>query len=108
MTVKFTPNHAGIDAVIRGAGVRALLDAAASNVVSAVEDRAPRRTGTFAGSITKTHAGLVPRGVGITVYSTDWAAHLVEFGSMNNPAYAPFRRAASALGLRLTGEGRRR
>jgi hypothetical protein len=42
------------------------------------------------------------------VHSTDVAAHIIEFGSANNPAYAPFRKAASALGLRLRGGGERR
>lgn len=31
--------------------------------------------------------------------NTDPFAHLVEFGSANNPIYAPLRRAARALGL---------
>lgn len=35
-----------------------------------------------------------------TVYSTDPFAHLVEWGSVNNPAYGPLRRAAQRLGLR--------
>ena len=33
---------------------------------------------------------------GVRVTSTDPFAHLVEFGSINNPAYAPLRRAADA------------
>lgn len=33
---------------------------------------------------------------GFRVYNRDAFAHLVEFGSVNNMAYAPFRRALSA------------
>lgn len=35
------------------------------------------------------------------VINTDYAAHLVEFGSKNNPAHAPLRRAVRAAGLHL-------
>lgn len=42
-----------------------------------------------------------------TAYTTDLAGHLVEWGSIKNPAYAPLRRAAERLGLRtrLAGKG---
>lgn len=32
--------------------------------------------------------------------------HLIEWGSVNNPVYAPLRRAARALGLRFEDTGR--
>lgn len=53
---------------------------------------APRHTSDYAHSI---HAG------GYTVYTEDPAGHLVEWGSKNNPAYAPLRRGVIAAGLRL-------
>jgi hypothetical protein len=34
-----------------------------------------------------------------TVGNQDFAAHLVEWGSINNPAYAPLRRGVAAAGL---------
>jgi len=33
--------------------------------------------------------------------NTDFAAHWVEWGSVNNPAYAPLRRGVQAAGLHL-------
>lgn len=36
---------------------------------------------------------------GVYVVNSDWAAHLAEFGSVNNPVIAPLRRAAMAAGL---------
>jgi hypothetical protein len=39
----------------------------------------------------------------VAVVNTDYAGHLMEFGSRNNPAYAPLRRAVRAAGLRLAG-----
>lgn len=43
---------------------------------------------------------VAPKDDGYVVYSNDFAAHLIEFGSVRNPAYAPFRRAVMAAGLR--------
>lgn len=34
--------------------------------------------------------------------NTDFAAHIVEWGSVYNPAYAPLRRAVQTVGLRLS------
>jgi hypothetical protein len=39
-----------------------------------------------------------------SVGTTDPFGHLVEWGSVNNPAYAPIRRGVSAAGLRLEEE----
>lgn len=41
------------------------------------------------------------RVIGNSVVSTDPFGHLVEFGSVNNVAYAPLRRGVLAAGLRL-------
>lgn len=37
----------------------------------------------------------------VTTQSSIW--HLIEYGSRNNPAYAPLRRAADSLGLKWDG-----
>lgn len=105
--MQFTLNKAGVDATIRQGSVVAFLNGVADRVVNGVESNAPKHTGAFAGSITKTAPKPDPKGLRVRVYSTDWAAHLVEYGSANNPAYSPFRRAASSLGLRLLGGGTR-
>lgn len=39
---------------------------------------------------------------GVRITNTDHAAHLIEFGSRNNPPHAPLRRGARAAGLNLT------
>lgn len=38
---------------------------------------------------------------GVWLINTDHAGHLMEWGSVNNPAHAPLRRGAQAAGLRL-------
>lgn len=109
--MRFRLNERGVDELVqRDAGVRRYLDDAADQVVSQVESQAERfaRTRRFAQSIEKTGVEADRRGARVTVHSTDFAAHIVEFGSANNPPYGPFRKAASALGLRLKGGGERK
>lgn len=50
--------------------------------------------------------GVDRRGIVGSVLSTDPFAHLVEFGSINNVAYAPLRRGVEATGLKVTDRGR--
>lgn len=42
---------------------------------------------------------------GVSVGNTDPFFHLTEFGSVNNPPYAPLRRAIRAEGLRIIEPG---
>lgn len=59
----------------------------------AVRQAAPHNTGAYARSITTN---------GNVVLSNDPFAHLIEWGSSKNSAYAPMRRGVRAAGLRLT------
>lgn len=108
--MKFTLNEHGVEEVIKSNDVSRFLEHAAGQVADAVENQAERfqQTRHFAGSIESHHPEATARGQRVTVDSSDFAAHIIEFGSSNNPPYAPFRKAASALGLRLRGGGERR
>lgn len=105
--MRFTLNRAGVDQLAKSPGVAVALSAKAVVVAGAVAANAPRHTGDFAGSIRVTPVYPTLGGVGVTVFSTDFAAHIIEYGSVNNPAYSPFRRAAAALRLVLRGGGAR-
>lgn len=70
--------------------------AAAESIVSAARAAAPDVTGAYRDSLQ-----VVEDGDTIAAATTDRAGHLVEFGSVNNPAYAPLRRGTRAAGLRL-------
>jgi hypothetical protein len=61
-------------------------------VATAVRIAAPEATGYYRRRI---------RVIGHSVVATDPFGHLVEYGSVNNPAYAPLRRGTLAAGLRL-------
>lgn len=41
------------------------------------------------------------RGTSVAIVLRGYGAHLIEFGSMNNPAWAPLRRGVRAAGLGL-------
>lgn len=71
---------------------QAAMRATAAVVKESVDAAAPDRTGYYKRSL---------KVVGTSVVSTDPFAHLVEWGSRNNPPYAPMRRGVLALGLRF-------
>ena len=108
--MRFNLNQRGVDQVVNGPKVTAFLNTAGATVKSRVESQAApfARTRRFSKSIVKNPVEKGPNGPRVTVHSTDFAAHIVEFGSINNVAYAPFRRAVASLGLRLEGGGERR
>lgn len=106
--MKFTLNSSGVDELVRERDVIDHLERIGKQIASEVEQRAPVDTGDFRDSIEVLPAEMTMRGPVVTVHSTDFAAHMVEFGSVNNPVYAPFRKAANALGLPLKGGGERK
>jgi hypothetical protein len=59
--------------------------------------RGPGRGPHFADSLR-----VADDGDDVRLESTDPFAHIIEFGSVNNPPYAPLRRGVRAAGLRLS------
>ena len=68
----------------------------AESVKDAARDVAPERTGAYKDSLAVSQDGMRT-----AVITTDFAGHIIEFGSRNNPAYAPLRAGARKAGLRL-------
>lgn len=104
--MKFNLHESGVADVVKSVRTVAALTDLADRTKGEVESQAQRfrHTGRFAESIETTTVERTPRGLSTTVHSTDPDAHLVEWGSKNNPPYAPLRKAASSLGLRLRGD----
>lgn len=96
MTRAFTRNPAFAKELAASGDYRDGMQQITKTFADRVRDEAPTVTGHFRSSIstfnTPTEQG---------VRSTDIAAHIVEYGSVKNPPYAPFRRGARAAGLRL-------
>lgn len=68
----------------------------AAPALEAIRDAAPEQSGDYTDSL-----AIVVEGDGVNLASTDPAGNLVEWGSANNPPYAPIRRGVRAAGLRL-------
>jgi hypothetical protein len=98
--VRFTPNPAGIVDLMTDPGMKLLVVGATAAVRDEAEAGSPRRTGHFATSFT-TEVETTATGPVGTLGNSDVGAAAIEFGSVNNPPYAPIRRAVRATGLRL-------
>lgn len=94
--MRFVKNPVGIAEVESAAALSELLKGKAEDVKREAEAIAPDHTGYYKSRFV---TGKV--GKGYRVGNLDFAAHLVEAGSVNNPAYSPLRRGAQAAGLHL-------
>jgi len=92
MASRFVVDHNYEAALRRQPGYTVAMRAVTQVVKEAAESAAPVRTGYY-----RRHL----KTIGTSVVSTDPFGHLVEFGSVNNPPYAPLRRGVLATGLRL-------
>lgn len=78
--------------IMDGPKYAAVMNANAAAVLAAAVAVAPVHTGYYKRKL---------RRRGARVMATDPFGHLVEWGSANNPPYAPLRRGVLAAGLRL-------
>jgi HK97 gp10 family phage protein len=81
------------------------------DIAKAIQERAqaiaPVDSGDYRDSIKVGVAEQGDDGLEITVYSDDWKANFIEWGTTNNPAWAPLRRAADGTdGVTFTVSGR--
>ena len=93
-------NAAAIEALARDPMMLHAVEPAARAVAARAKAEAPVMTGHYRNSINVGQAEL-----GLTVQaqvgSDDVGAVAIEFGSVNNPPYAPITRAVRGLGLTL-------
>lgn len=90
---KFKRNPRFEEQVRRGVLYDKGLNDVAERVARAARREAPERTGDYRDSIETD---------GRRVLTTDFAGHIIEWGSVKTPPYAPLRRGARAAGLRLS------
>ena len=107
MKVRFMLNPALMDELGNDQSFRRWLGSAAGEVRAAIPSHLPRGKGggrRVAAFARKSYHTV--DGAGRTVHAevgTKWRlGHIVEFGSVNNPAYSPVRKAARASGMRFT------
>lgn len=83
--------------------MRRMLRSKAREIRAKAEELAPR--GHSKRGVAKSYRVADGPGGDVIVETTDPFGHLVEFGSINNPPYAPLRRAVRAVdGLELREE----
>jgi hypothetical protein len=97
----FKPNPRFVEELRHSAGVRAYLRARAEAGAEATRAAAPDRTGHYKDSIK-----VEDTATGARVLSTDAAASLIEWGSVNNPAYGPLKKGAELSGAHYVDTGR--
>lgn len=101
-TVRYETDTAGLRELARSKGIEAGQQAVAQAVLDRGQQLAPRHLrGRYGKSLELLGSDSENDGT-VTHAGSRWPfAHLVEFGSVHNPPYAPLRRAISALGLRF-------
>jgi hypothetical protein len=92
MSVRYERNHGFELELERDPRMVAHIRSSTTTVAVAVRAAAPRKTGRYRKSVK-------PRDNRVVAEDPFW--HLVEYGSVNNPPYAPLRRGTRAAGLRL-------
>ena len=91
----------GIDALLADPKAAALVSGGAASVAKTAAEIVPKNTGDASRSYHYRRARRTATGLVATAYTSDPFGHLVEWGSVHNPAYAPLRRAAERLGFRV-------
>lgn len=100
MTARVRVRAAGIDELLDTPAAKALVTGGAKQVAESASELAPVDTGYYKRSLRSSRAVREPDRLVATAYTVDPFGHLVEWGSVNNPAHAPLRRGAERLGLR--------
>lgn len=103
MAVRFVPNPVAGAELARTPEMMAFLLAKATEAAEASKAIAPVRTGRYRAGI---GASVEPGRARINAFY--FTSHWIEFGTGQpgpTPAFAPLRRGAEAVGLRLSGAG---
>lgn len=111
MSRRFIPNPGFPDELGNSPGMRRMLKGAAEAVQDGIAAELPSgRTGGRRVAPYATQSFATVQGTGRDAHGvagTRWKlAHIIEFGSINNPAYAPLRKAAIRTGMRFEAGGR--
>lgn len=99
MSVRMRKQPGGVDALVSTPAALALVTEGAKSIADNAAAVAPVGTGHLRESYKSTPGRRIPTGVQATAYTDDIAGHMAEWGSVNNPAYAPLRRGAARAGF---------
>ena len=94
--MKFKPNRNFERQMQESPGMRAELVRNAEKAKRAAIASVNRDSGDY-----QQRFEIVATGDGVVLANTDFAAHIIEWGSVENPPQAPIRRGVRAAGMRL-------
>jgi hypothetical protein len=106
VTVTYTPDPAAIKELGFMAGMRAFTADVAIKYAQRVLAGWPRGTGRTRRSVRVTQTGTDRDSAYTRVSGPSSFWHFIEYGSIHNPPYAPFRNAAASMGLRFDDPGK--
>jgi Bacteriophage HK97-gp10, putative tail-component len=101
--VRFVPDPQGLAALASTPDMATFVTHVTDSLRDTARSITPRKTGHLADSYT-TDVEHTPRGVVGTLGNTARYATPIEFGGVNNPPFAPMRKAARSLGLDLKAD----
>ncbi len=96
----YVPNPTFAAQVAASPQMRAMLEKLARDGAARVREASPYRQGDYRRGITFKVELVSGRWVG-RIIAGHWSSSLIEWGSVNNPPFAPLRRGVDALGLRM-------
>jgi hypothetical protein len=96
---RYTRNPGGLRELARDHAIAAATEAVGKAVISQASALSP--SWQFSQSLEVLRTDVHGDEIVVSVGSRWGLAHLIEWGSRKNPAYAPLRRAVSSLGLRF-------
>lgn len=100
MGARFRPNPRLRRELGRSPGVRRAVTDIAQGAAVHIRFATPRGPGPDGGAAAAS-IRVTQTAESVQIQSTDPFWHLIEWGSVNNPVYAPMRRGIRAAGLRL-------
>lgn len=105
-TVTYRPDPAAIAQLGFMPGMRSFTTDVATKYTRVVQSFTPKRSGRSQRAIRVAESGADRKSVYTAVKGARSFWHFIEFGTATNPPYAPFRKAAAAMGLRFEDPGK--
>lgn len=96
---RFVRNHSWDEEFVRELGYSERLSAQIRVAVPFVEQAISSAQGPWMPRKGHAVVEVVEEEGHLFIVNTDYAAHLIEWGSVNNPPFAPLRRGAAAAGF---------
>lgn len=101
----FVPNPFFEEELARSLGLQVVVHGLTEDTADEVRATGPRDEGNYIEGI-ETDVGIEDGRATGRVIANDMASGLIEFGTVNNPPFAPLRRAAEKVVGNVTDDGR--